>query len=172
MSASNSIGVSQGLNRFESDLPSSLTLYEVFRDVLAKWAYLPSEYIGSTSQETIDFSIELGVHISGTLRSTLMIRCQHEFGRLLAESALGDDANDEKGVDSLKELANLFCGHLLTSCWPSHSFDHFIPSNITRESWPKDALGVSSFLTVDNHPVEIRLWVEPGSSSNFNKETR
>jgi hypothetical protein len=165
MSSSNSVGLSQDLNRFESDLPSSLTFYQVFRDVLVKWAYLPSEYIGTSSEKTIDYPIELGVRLSGTLKSTLLIRCQLEFGRLLAESALGDDANDEKGVDSLKELANLFCGHLLTSCWPTHSFDHFIPSNITRESWPKGALGVSSFLNVDNHPVEIRLWIEPGRSA-------
>jgi len=145
----------------EPGLPASRQLCEIFSQVLAQWAYLPSEYAGTQVGEPSDLPLEKGVFLRGGFKGTLVVRAAAAVGPLLAEAALGDAADENSAVDSFQELINVFCGHFLTRFWPSTAFDSFLPVPLSRFFWPEGDPAVSGVVSVEGYPIEIRFWIEP-----------
>jgi hypothetical protein len=160
MSSENFAEKQAKLQGLESGLPTSEQLYEIFGKVLAKWAYLPSEYAGIQAGPSAVLSLEQGVYLTGAFKGTLVVRADAAIGQLLVEAALGDASDADSAADSFREIINVFCGHFLTTCWRSISFGSFLPVPISRPSWPAEEPSVSCLVSVEGRPLEIRFWID------------
>ena len=145
----------------------SQDLFEVFRDVLEKWAFLPSENIGTTVEGPANLPLERMVGFSGPLEGFLVVRAPERFGKYLWENVSGEE-NSSSSIphgDAFTEFVNLYFGHLLTSLteFRQGTFDPYLPQPSNPSLWPADKPKSSVALLVEDMPVEIRLWIVPGA---------
>jgi chemotaxis protein CheY-P-specific phosphatase CheC len=143
----------------------SQELFEVFRTVLEKWAFMPSDNIGTTVEGPANLPLERMVGFSGPLEGFLVVRAPERFGKYLWENVSGEE-NSSSTIphgDAFTEFVNLYFGHLLTSMneFRMGNFDPYLPQPSHPELWPKGTPSSAVALLVEDMPVEIRLWITP-----------
>lgn len=143
--------------------PQSQELFEVFRTVLEKWAFLPSEDIGPTVEGPAHLPLERMVGFSGPLEGFLVVRAPERFGKYLWENVSGEE-NSTSSIphgDAFTEFVNLYFGHLLTGLTELRqgTFDPYLPQPSTPSLWPLGKPKSTVALLVEDMPVEIRLWI-------------
>jgi hypothetical protein len=112
--------------------------------------------------ETTYMPMERMTLLTGTLQGTLVLRSSLEFSAWLrnqrSDTALGRYSEEE----IFEEMVSLFCLYLYHDFWNPDSFriGPIHPFRSVPRDWPKENAQVSCSLSVEGHPVEIRLWLE------------
>lgn len=144
-------------------------LCEVFCDVFEKLAFMFGEPTPSEDmpREMTEF-IEVKMGFVGPTQGTLELVVPVEMCEEIAANVLGMDPEDdlvrERALDSLKEMLNVTCGHILTStAGEGPVFDLTVPTvtEIGADAWNKllDDPETLSFL-VDDSPAALRFTME------------
>lgn len=147
----------------------SQELFEVFRTVLEKWAFMPSDAIGTAVEGPANLPLERMVGFSGPLEGFLVVRAPERFGKFLWENVSGEE-NSTSTIphgDAFTEFVNLYFGHLLTSMteFRMGNFDPYLPQSSHPALWPKEKPQSAVALLVEDMPIEIRLWITSNQSS-------
>jgi chemotaxis protein CheY-P-specific phosphatase CheC len=137
-------------------------LFEVFQNVLEKWAFLPCDSMGATVEGPAHLPLERMVGFSGPIEGYLVVRAPERFGKYLWENVSGDEDSPDTTPhgDAFSEFVNLYFGHLLSSLRQSveGTFDPFLPQPSDPTIWPQRQPNAALALLVEDMPVEVRLW--------------
>lgn len=145
-------------------VPKTRELFECFSKVMGSFAYLSCQPAGVPGivLQALPLEMTVGLKAPGHT-GTLVVRTTEKLPPYVLEAASGEVEEDSNPEDAFKEMVNLFCGHLLTDCFQPRGieFGFFLPRISTPTDWPLRPADSACALLVENHPVEIRLWVDP-----------
>lgn len=105
------------------------------------------------------------IRFTGKVNGEYRIWCGDEFAATLATNLLGlmEDASNEEKLDSLREMANVLCGNILTELYGTDSvFDLKIPEIVTPvddtpEGWQQEE---TIWLLGDDAPLAMTFVVD------------
>jgi hypothetical protein len=144
-------------------------LFEIFRGVLEKWAFLPCDTMGSTVEGPAELPLERMVGFAGPLEGFLVVRAPERFGQYLWENVSGESEGTDSipHGDAFSEFVNLYFGHLLSRFhrFAQGTFDPYLPQPSDPTLWPKRQPQASLALLVEDMPVEVRLWFGAASQT-------
>ena len=144
-------------------------LVETFSGVLEDLAFMfgdvvDTEELVPTANEYVRASMQFG----GEMKGTLSIVVPSDMCREIAANILGMSEDDEfvvaRSEDSMKEVLNVTCGHILTEMAGDKPVFNLSPPVIARidaEEWTallNDPITVSCL--VDEEPVLLQLHIE------------
>ena len=142
-------------------------LYDLFQDVAGSFAFASCAYIGRLNAEpSPSLDAEFLIRIEGPVRAVVVLRSTMVAARSLAQGLSPQGAReDAESLDAMKELSNLFVGHLLTSCLGGRqrAFEPFLPVPSRPAAWPPRSPDAACALLLEAEAVEIRYWQEPQS---------
>lgn len=144
---------------------------EVFCSVIEQIAFMFAEITEPADLPAMDQPFaEASMSFDGPLRGRLIMAVPRQACRQLAANILGMESDDEyvasRADDSLKELLNVTCGHILTSLAGDRPvFDLSIPQVLDLDAGAVQAMqatcGTAGFL-VEESPVLVRLEMQEG----------
>lgn len=142
-----------------SPLPVDDPLFPTLAKVLEDWAYLSP----APSQEVVlppGPSYNLKVALDGPHPGVLGMRCESEFGHLLAECAGGEEASEDASKDAFKELANVFSSHMLTDWWGKDAApgSPFIPQWVDQAAWPEERPDLTCSVECEGRRLDVFFW--------------
>ena len=148
-------------------------LFQVFQDIVEKWAFLPCANIGPLVDGPAHLPLERMVSFSGSVEGLLVVRAPQRFGQCLWESISGS-ANTTDSLphgDAFTEFVNLFFGHLSSSLrrLAPGQLDPYLPQTSYPGLWPQRRPQASLAVLVEDMPVEIRLWLGADSLEGAGK---
>jgi hypothetical protein len=139
-------------------------LSDLSQEVLAKWTFLPTEPCELPAGRELPAEY---ITLLGPV--TVVLRCESGVGALLAESFTGEPATEASARDSVKEFANLLCGHIQTAYVRRRpkGFAPFVPVPSSHYAWPQNSPSERCALRVEGLHLEVLLWElsEPGGMS-------
>ena len=142
-------------------------LYDLFQEVVGIFAFSSCSYIGRPNVPPTDcLEAEYTIKIQGPVVATVVLRSTMAAARGLAQGvSLHEPREDAESLDALKELANLFAGHLMTSCLGGKHqvFEPFLPIRSRPSDWPAREADAACALLLESEAVELRYWQEPRS---------
>ena len=140
-------------------------LFDLFQDVAGSFAFASCAYIGRLNAEPCpSMEAEFLIRIEGPVRADVVLRTTVTAARALAQGiSINGPREDAEALDAMKELSNLFVGHLLTSCLGGRqrAFDPFLPIPSRPADWPARTPDAACALLLETEAVEIRYWQEP-----------
>ena len=138
-------------------------LFQVFQEVVEKWAFLPCAEIGPLVDGPAHLPLERMVSFSGSVEGLLVVRAPHRFGQCLWENISGAESTGETLAhgDAFNEFVNLFFGHLSASLrrLAPGQLDPYLPQPSSPALWPQRRPQASLAALVEDMPVEVRLWL-------------
>jgi len=144
---------------------------EVFCSVIEQIAFMFAEVASLEDMAGMDQGfVEASMSFDGQLRGRLSIAVPKDACALIAGNVLGMEPDDPfvttGAADSLKELLNVTCGHILTSLAGDRPvFDLSIPQVVDLDEEAVQALlaapGTVAF-RVEDAPVLVRLELREG----------
>jgi hypothetical protein len=134
-------------------------LFPTLCRVLEKWAYLgPS--LSAPSPLPGENILEILVDLGGDHPGSLALRAEEPFARMLSECIRGEVSSPETGRDTLIEMANIFCSHLLTDWWGNaqSAGRPFLPRWCHLENWPREVPQAVCSVECEGHRLDIFYW--------------
>ncbi len=100
--------------------------------------------------------------LKGTLKGTLVLRSSMEFSNWLQNQRSGTALGRYNEGEIFEELVSLFCLYLYHDFWNPNSFriGPINPFRSVPQDWPKEPPSAFCPILVENHPVEIWLWLQ------------
>jgi CheY-specific phosphatase CheX len=118
--------------------------------------------LGPAEQETGPEVLEVRLAFRGTPSGTLRVRLSKSSARWLAAGFLGEDEDaltDAQPAHAVCELANMFCGSLVSRLESEQSFDLLPPMLVEAETWAGRSVVQRSF-ELDNGILTVGLQLE------------
>lgn len=144
---------------------------EVFCSVIEQIAFMFAEVAEPAELPAMDQPfVEAAMSFDGPLRGRLIMAVPRQACCQIAANILGIESDDEfvasRAADSLKELLNVTCGHILTNLAGERPvFDLSIPQVSDLDESAVQSLlatpGTAGFL-VEESPVLVRLEMQEG----------
>src|SRR5581483_12157544 len=134
-------------------------LFATLEKVLEQWAFISPV----PSREPVlppGPSLSLKVELDGAHPGVLGMRCETEFSRVLAECATGEDVEEDEAKDAFKELANVFCSHMLTDWWGKDSAPDkpFVPRWVETSEWPDENPALTCSVECEGRRLDVFFW--------------
>jgi hypothetical protein len=139
-----------------------IALGHLFERILRAWNAQQIRHLGQVAGPLTPLPLERMVTLTGALNGLLVVRGTREFAAWLRSQREKSPLGRYPEEEVFEELISLFCLYLFHDFWRPHLFQvgpiHPFPS-IPRD-WPGEAPTATSVLLIDDHRVELRLWLK------------
>jgi hypothetical protein len=158
--------MNQTMERLEPNTPTmpiSHILAGYFQKFIHYWSKGEVRYLGELREEPVDMPVELCVRWNGNARGMLVIRCYEEFVHWLSQGKGYKPVSFYTGKEIMNEMVSQYCVYLIHNFWRPELLEigPIQPRASIPEDWPKSAPETAFSLLVEDHPVEIRFWINP-----------
>jgi hypothetical protein len=144
-----------------STVPTRFSLCHLFERIIRSWGADHIQSLGEMTSGPGELPIERLVRLSGTLNGTLIVRTSPGFLAWLQNQRSGTFLGRYPADEIFEELISLFCLYLFHDFWNPATF-HIGPIQPVRPTppdRPPTRPHAACTLLVEDHPVEIRLWM-------------
>lgn len=143
----------------------SPTLRKTFSEILGDMAFI---FVADPEEEQApgEYSLQARISYTGARAGTVQLRCDVRFASLLAANLLGVDVEDPAAaqgeLDSLKELMNVVCGHLVTAKYGTDGLFELSMPEVTPVP-PDDQATLPEgaevyVMLAEEFPIEVSHW--------------
>lgn len=154
---------------------SRIDLFNALESILWFW---PEIFIHSAEQNQTpreNLTLARTVRLAGVLEGLAVFRSTPSLGVLMAQKLLRLEKMEEAeslAADAFSEFVNVFCGYLMDKIREKDkpSFRHFLPLELPKEKWPATPPDTGLVVGVQDHLLEIRLWITAQSSVETGKQ--
>lgn len=145
---------------------SRIDLFNALESILWFW---PEIFIRSAEKNQTSpdhMTLVRTVRLTGSLEGLVVFRSTPKLGVLMAQKLLRLETKEEieaMAPDAFAEFVNVFCGYLMDKIREKNqtSFRHYLPLDLPREQWPTEPPHADLSVGVQDHLLEIHLWVLP-----------
>lgn len=142
---------------------------DVFASVIERMAFMFGESVDKDDLPAAQCAyVQASMSFHGPLRGSLLVAVPQDACLQIAANVLGMEPDDpfvaQRAMDSIKEILNVTCGHILTSlAGEGPVFDLSVPEVLDLEEPARAALledPRTQAFVVDDCPVLLRLTVD------------
>jgi hypothetical protein len=156
------INTMERLEPFTPAMPVSHILANYFQKLIRYWAKTNVRFLGDIGEDVLPMPVELCVRWAGNASGMLVIRCYDDFVKWLKKGKGYKPANLSSEKEILNEMVAQYGVYLIHNFWKSELLK--IGPILTRpcrpEEWPARPATAAFSVLVEDHPVEIRLWLD------------
>jgi hypothetical protein len=107
--------------------------------------------------------VELAVRWTGNASGLLVLRCYKDFAKWLKRSKGYKPVNLGTEKEMMHEMVAQYSTYLVHNFWDSQllKIAPMVAGPSRPEEWPVQTADAAFSVLVGDHPVEIRLWLDP-----------
>jgi hypothetical protein len=149
------------LEPFTPAVPITYILANLFNKFMKYWTNSEVEYLGVLKDKPLEMPVEISIPWNGNTHGTLTIRCQEGFIQWLSKCKSDESANALTENEIFNKTVRHFCAYVIHTFWKSEHLriGPLLPISSRPEVWPSDSPDAAFSVRVEQHPVEIRLWM-------------
>jgi hypothetical protein len=142
--------------------PISHILANYFQKFINYWTHTDVRFLGELQEGIVDMPVEICVRWKGNAQGTMIIRCYEDFLIWFNKNKSYKPLNVCTGKEMLYEMIGEYCIYVVCNFWNPKLLEigPLLPRPCRLEDWSDQTAEAAFGVLVNNHPIEIRFWME------------
>jgi hypothetical protein len=144
-------------------MPPSHILANYFQKFIKYWTGSNVRYLGELQDNVVEMPVEWSVRWEGNASGMLVIRCYDDFVSWTSRSKSYKPLRFCTGKEIFNEMVAQYAVYLIHNFWRPDLLEigPIQPRLSTPEEWPSSSPEAAFSVLIEDHPVEIRFWMDP-----------